>query len=394
MTADPIADHMQWLEGNSARASTVKSRHNILRLIQRSLPVPLLDASREQVETWFSGLRVEPRTKGNYLAHLRQFYKWAQVWDIRTEDPTLRITAPKTRRTLPRPLPEDEVSTALNEAPARLRPMLLLMVGCGLRCMEVAKLRAEDVTRFPDGSGRAFIRDGKGGKQRFVPLPPVVVSAVTGPDMPAHGWLFPIRDGQDGPLTAHRLSCLVNEYLHSVGITATAHALRHTYATALYKESGDLLEVRDVLGHESVATTQVYVAISGDRAAGAATRVSTRLIPGAQGLLDVPNPLPGAVVTTLTPRPHREATPWRWAVEESTRAKRPIAGCPLTSRQLEVLALMAEGCTGPQIAARLGISHNTSSTQAKKILRILDVGSRTAAVMEGQRRGWLQAVAS
>lgn len=269
-----LDEHLRWL-ATWARPSTVISRRRALRRFERQAGTTLLEATRETVEAWFLSLTTTPTSRGCEIGHVASFYEWAALFEYRVDNPTLRIRRPRMPKYVPRPMGEAEVRVALACASPRVLPMLLLMVGCGLRACEVATLTASDVHRDSDGAARIFVRDGKGGKQRWVPCPPLVADSLRG--LPTRGALFLRQTGGRGPVSAHLVSSLVNEHLHSVGITATGHALRHTFATAFQEECGDLLVTRDVLGHGSVATTQVYVKVSGQGSSSAANRALGRL---------------------------------------------------------------------------------------------------------------------
>lgn len=280
-----LEGHLQWVR-TWARPTTVTSRRRALTRYARAIaPTEPVHAERRQVEAWYEGLTTTATSRQCELAHVAGFYRWAVDLGHRDDDPTARIRRPKSRVYVPRPMTSADVRRALDEAPDRIRPWLMLMVGCGLRCCEVAVLTAGDVHRDAGGGGRLFVADGKGGGQRWVPAPQPVLDSLTG--LPRRGPLFLRKDGRPGPVSAQLVSHLVNEHLHSVGIEGTAHALRHTYATRLHGEVGDLLVVRDVLGHRSVQTTQRYVQVEPRETLAAASRalegIVTRNAPATTG---------------------------------------------------------------------------------------------------------------
>jgi integrase len=273
-----VREHLRWA-ATWARPTTVKSRGQALRRYGRAIyPTLLLDADRTTVESWWQTLTTAAITRQCEIGHVSGFYRWAVDLEYRLDDPTSRVRRPKGRDYKPRPMDPGTVRELLGEAPARLRPMLMLMVGCGLRACEVANLTAGDVQRDPGGGGRIFVADGKGGKQRWVPAPQLVIDALAG--LPRRGHLFLRQDGRAGPVTPHMVSRLLNQYLHKQGVEETAHALRHTYATRLHHETKDLFLVRDCLGHGSVRTTQVYAQAASEDALRAATASLDALLAG------------------------------------------------------------------------------------------------------------------
>ena len=166
---------------------------------------------------------------------------------------------------LPVILSPDEVRRLLAAAALpRHRLMLRLAYGCGLRLGEVLRLRVADL----DG-GRAtlWVRGGKGGKDRGLPLPAGLLDELRAywrvqrpPD-----YLFPNRHGQ--PLHAATLQRAFGQALTASGLTkpATVHTLRHCYATHLLEAGTDLPTLQRLLGHNSVQTTMRYLHLRSER---------------------------------------------------------------------------------------------------------------------------------
>ena len=102
-----------------------------------------------------------------------------------------------------------------------------------------------------------FVEDSKGGKQRSVPMAPILVERLR-PTLPAVGWCFPYLDGRPGHITPHLVSKLANEYLHDLGIEATLHQLRHWFVTKAYAVNRDLVVAQELAGHDNISTTRLY----------------------------------------------------------------------------------------------------------------------------------------
>jgi integrase/recombinase XerC len=188
------------------------------------------------------------------------------------------VRAPKIPRTLPRPLPAGAATRVADPdlaagdgqqvwIHARDAAVLALLYGSGLRISEALGLKRGDF-----GAGRdAVTVTGKGGRQRMVPVLPRVAKliadylALCPYDMPEDGPLFVGAKG--GALSARVVQLAMARLRGALGLpeTATPHALRHSFATHLLARGGDLRAIQELLGHASLATTQIYTEVDADR---------------------------------------------------------------------------------------------------------------------------------
>ncbi len=187
------------------------------------------------------------------------------------------VRTPKLGKTLPRPLPIDAAKGMADPDLAagdgrdvwihtRDAAVLALLYGCGLRISEALGLRRADV-----GAGDAITVTGKGRKQRMVPLIPQVQKLVADylalcpHDVAADGPLFVGVKG--GLLSARVVQLTMARARGALGLpeTATPHALRHSFATHLLARGGDLRAIQELLGHASLATTQIYTDVDAER---------------------------------------------------------------------------------------------------------------------------------
>lgn len=213
-------------------------------------------ASREQVEAWWATRRtLSPATRSNDLACLRAFYRWAQRWEHRPDDPTLRLDAPKVDRGLPRPVSRDDLHRLLTSLPDDLRRAVALGAYAGLRVSEVAALHWRDVDLE---TRRARVMHSKGGKSRVVALGVVLVDQLQ-PDTGGY-----VVSGADQTMTAATLQRRVNRAMHALGVHDTFHGLRHRYGTLAYQATRDLVAVGRQMGHSSPVTTAIYAAAADD----------------------------------------------------------------------------------------------------------------------------------
>lgn len=204
------------------------------------------------------------------LAAVRSFFRHLAREGILDNAAARAVRTPRIRRGLPRPLSETDAADALERAgehdvewiAARDRALLTLLYGAGLRISEALALKRGDV---PFGASLSIV--GKGTKERSVPALQVVRDAAAdyaakiphggGPSSP----LFLSRRGKK--MSAREAQRLMEKLRGALGLStrATPHALRHSFATHLLQNGGDLRAVQELLGHASLSTTQTYTEI-------------------------------------------------------------------------------------------------------------------------------------
>ena len=215
-------------------------------------------ATREEVEAWWATRRdMSAATRSSDLASLRSFYRWAHRWEHRTDDPTLRLDAPKVDKGLPRPVTRHDLRTLLDRLPDDLRRAVALGAYAGLRVSEVAALDWADVDAE---ARRARIWHSKGTKSRMVTIGVILVDHL----LPDTGGNVVCAGGK--PYTANALQRRVNRAMHELGVADTFHGLRHRYGTLAYQATRDLVAVGRQMGHSSPVTTAIYAAASDDAA--------------------------------------------------------------------------------------------------------------------------------
>lgn len=248
---DPLSDTwLEYLRAEGVAANTIARRAAVLRSIGIAGTATL-----DQVEHWWASRRDRsPATRANDLACLRTFYRWAQRWDHRHDDPTRRIDAPKVPRGQPHPLGKADLRKLLAGLPDDLRRAVALGAYAGLRVSEVAALDWADV----DTEARRARVTGKGQKTRLVALGVVLIDEL----LPRTGGNVVMAGGP--AQTGGTLQRRVNRAIHRLGVEATFHSLRHRYGTLAYQETKDLVAVGRQMGHSSPVTTAIYAAASDD----------------------------------------------------------------------------------------------------------------------------------
>ena len=269
-----IENHLAWARQRGLRETTLYARRNYLRQVHACVGVPLLAATRSELETWYASLTtISLESRGVLLSNVRSFYRWAARFDLISIDPTVRLDAPvRRRRRLPRPIGEDALTQAMDSANGRIRPWLYLAAFAGFRACEVSRLRVEDVHADTDPPV-LIVQDGKGGKSRVVPLHRAVAASLDESDLPASGYLFrhrgggtPVTTGTPGTaaanVSARLVSELANRHLRATRCGATFHQLRHRFGTMIYAGTRDLRLTQELLGHSNPSTTAGYAAWS------------------------------------------------------------------------------------------------------------------------------------
>lgn len=273
--ADPaLQAHLDWLHHRRLSDDTLKLRTVALGLITRHTGKPLLDVTADDLDTWQATLHVADSSRHTYIAQVRAFYAWTVVHGLTTTDPSIWLLPPRVRRGKPRPISEPDLRLALATAPPRILPWLELAAYAGLRAREISLLTRDAIH---DGQPEpCLIADGKGRRERVVPLAPRVWDALCAHGLPAEGFVFGRLDGEPGPIPAHRVSHLASEHLHSVGVNCTLHQLRHRFLSEIYRATKDLRLTQELAGHSSPVTTSVYTDWSREAAAVAVADLGRR----------------------------------------------------------------------------------------------------------------------
>jgi integrase/recombinase XerD len=211
------------------------------------------------------------RTQARVISGIRSFYSYLLVENFITDNPSLLPELPKTGMKLPEVLSVEEIDRMVasidlsQPAGHRNRAIIETLYGCGLRVSELVNMRLTDIHR-----GEGFVTvTGKGNKQRLVPIGSVTLKEIDNymerrmmmPAIIDTNILFLNRRGRR--LTRVMVFNIVRDCAAAVGITKTIspHTLRHSFATHLVEGGADLRAIQEMLGHESITTTEIYTHI-------------------------------------------------------------------------------------------------------------------------------------
>jgi integrase/recombinase XerC len=219
---------------------------------------------------------VEARTLQRSLAAARSFARFLEREGRGKSDALSAVRAPKVAKTLPRPLDAasamavtDSSTRAYEEREpwvlARDAAVLSLLYGAGLRIAEALSLKRGEIPA--PGTADSITVTGKGNKTRMVPLIPQITQAINDYiaicpfDLAANEPVF--RGEKGGPLSPRIVQLAMERMRGALGLpdSATPHALRHSFATHLLARGGDLRSIQELLGHASLATTQIYTQV-------------------------------------------------------------------------------------------------------------------------------------
>lgn len=222
---------------------------------------------------------ISSRSLSRALSTLRSFYKYLSRMEGISNSAIANVQSPKVPHSIPRPLSVDDAKEMLNRVgdyasdpwiDARDTAVLTLLYGCGLRISEALSLNMGDIPLNHGLTVESITIKGKRGKERLVPLLPVVVEAVEHylalcPYTPANGQaLFIGKQGKRlNPSLVQNAMRLARV---SMGLpdSATPHALRHSFATHLLSAGGDLRTIQELLGHADLSSTQHYTDVDTD----------------------------------------------------------------------------------------------------------------------------------
>lgn len=219
---------------------------------------------------WVAELGMTPSSQARIISGIKSFYKYCLLENVCSTDPTTLLEAPKLKRSLPDILSFNEIEDIIAQIDmskpegGRNKAILETMYSCGLRVSETVNLKISQL--YLDVG---FIRViGKGDKERLVPIGSSAIHFITiykndirVHTQPTHGnedILF--LNSRGAKLSRVMIFLIIKDLVKKAGIkkTVSPHTLRHSFATHLVEGGADLRAVQEMLGHESITTTEIY----------------------------------------------------------------------------------------------------------------------------------------
>ena len=230
------------------------------------------DVSAADVQEYIAARdKLTERSQARVLSSLRSFFDWLVLENVLKDNPCDKVDGPKIGRYLPNVLSEEEVARMIDSVDVSMwqgvrdKAILEVLYGCGLRVSEAVGLKISCVF-LKEGFIRVI---GKGDKERLVPLGEMAVEAIGNyldvrpmpADTDSSDILFLNRFGR--PLSRVSMFTMIKRQALAAGIAKdiSPHTFRHSFATHLLEHGADLRVVQEMLGHENIATTEIYTHI-------------------------------------------------------------------------------------------------------------------------------------
>lgn len=268
-----LRDYNSYLSIECAMSpNTVASYCSDVRRFGLFCDEPLEKAGPDDIMAYLSSAgELSERTQARFLSALRNFYDWLLLEKVVSENPCDKVDMPKLGVYLPAVLSVEEVETIINSIDEsdwfgiRDRAILEVLYGCGLRVSEAVNMKISSL--FLE---KGFVRViGKGNKERLVPLGDIGIDAVkrylnvrpAPADSQSDDILFLNRFGKR--LSRVSMFNMVRKVALLAGVSKklSPHTFRHSFATHLVENGADLRVVQEMLGHESIITTEIYTHI-------------------------------------------------------------------------------------------------------------------------------------
>ncbi len=242
----------------------------LISVNERKKPGDIKLADLEKFVKWVHELGMTPASQGRIISGLRSFYKYCLLEQVSETDPTVLLEAPKQKRLLPDILSFEEIEAIIaaidlsKPEGGRNKAILETMYSCGIRVSELVNLKISCL--YLDVGFIKVI--GKGDKERLVPIGSDAIKFINiyRNNIRCH---IPVKKGEEDLLFLNRrgsrltrvmIFILLKALVKKAGITKniSPHTFRHSFATHLVEGGADLRAVQEMLGHESITTTEIY----------------------------------------------------------------------------------------------------------------------------------------
>ena len=243
------------MQGQGLSARTITERIRVITQIATTTGTDPAALTPQTISTWLATLPTAA-TKNAYFTVLRAWSKWLVQSDHRVDDPTTRVPKPRTPPGHPRPVTDTQLDAVL-ALPLRqdTRTKIILAAYAGMRVHEIAKIRGEDISPVAE----TITITGKGSRTDTLPAHQLILQQAS--NYPRRGLWFPSPKDPAVPVRAKTVSRVISDAFDRADAPATAHQLRHYFATSLLRAGTDSRVVQSLMRHESLATTGRYLAV-------------------------------------------------------------------------------------------------------------------------------------
>ncbi len=274
---DYLSEYLEYLSVERGLSSNTEQAYRrdiiaFINFLEKSSVFEFEKVTKPVINSYIRELRTlnySPTSTVRKTASLRGWFKWLSANELIEHDPTVSLEGLRLSRYLPKVLSANEINALFSQNLNNLHKAILeLLYGAGLRVSEVSGLNISNIN-LAQGYIRCF---GKGSKERLVPIGDLAKKAVeaylkernltsTGNTAKTQALFV----GVSGRITRQEIYKLVKESGKLINKNITPHTLRHSFATHMLENGADLRVVQELLGHSSVATTQLYTHISKKR---------------------------------------------------------------------------------------------------------------------------------
>ncbi len=271
------------LERSLSENSILAYLHDITMLDQflqfRKLPLNPANIALPHLQDfvkWINDLGISGRSQARIISGLKGFFKYCLIENLIADDPSQLLESPRLGRKLPDTLSIEDINNIVNAIDlskpegVRNKAMLETMYSCGLRVSELTGLKISNVH-----SDIGFVKVlGKGDKERLVPMGSVAIKHIKiymneirthiNVQKGCEDFMFLNKRGR--PLTRVMVFLIIKQLAEKIGLkkSISPHTFRHSFATHLIDGGADLRAVQEMLGHESITTTEIYTHLDRD----------------------------------------------------------------------------------------------------------------------------------
>jgi integrase/recombinase XerD len=283
--SDYISEYLSYLKlEKSLSDNSIEAYKRDIRMLLSFLELKKLNLNPDKIElhhlrqfiSWVNELGMSARTQARVISGIKSFYKYLLIDEKIDRDPTALLEAPKIGRRLPEVLSIREIDDLINAIDLskpeghRNKAIIETLYSCGLRVSELINLRLSDLF-FDQGFIKVI---GKGNKERLVPVSNKAIKEIeiyieqyrkhSKIDRHFENILFLNRRGKK--LTRVMIFTIIKNLAKAIGLkkNISPHTFRHSFASHLIDGGADLRAIQEMLGHESIITTEIYTHLDTD----------------------------------------------------------------------------------------------------------------------------------